>query len=211
VVKHNKLARNTFTQLKKKTGNFVDSIALPTNPLEWIEKARPVVEGKKRTFYNAPFWRDIYLDNHHSKIIIGGRQIYKSTYISDILACEATSTPGIQTGYVTFNQYNLTGFSKQKLQIGTFSQNPILAKFPRNKLGNMGEISLKNGSTIYCMTDNNQYIHVEGKSLSHCILDEAQYQDIGHLEKVRQTMMATKGRLTILGLGGEIGSPYEKV
>jgi hypothetical protein len=211
VVKHNKLARNTFTQLKKKTGNFVDSIALPTNPLEWIEKARPVVEGKKRTFYNAPFWRDIYLDNHHSKIIVGGRQIYKSTYISDILACEATSTPGIQTGYVTFNQYNLTGFSKQKLQIGTFSQNPILSKFPRNKLGNMGEISLKNGSTIYCMTDNNQYIHVEGKSLSHCILDEAQYQDIGHLEKVRQTMMATKGRLTILGLGGEIGSSYEKV
>ena len=149
LVKHNKLARNTFTQLKKKTGNFVDSIALPTNPLEWIEKARPVVEGKKRTFHNAPFWRDIYLDNHHSKIIVGGRQIYKSTYISDILACETTSTPGIQAGYVTFNQYNLSGFSKQKLQIGTFSQNPILAKFPRNKLGNMGEISLKNGSTIY--------------------------------------------------------------
>jgi hypothetical protein len=61
------------------------------------------------------------------------------------------------------------------------------------------------------MTDNNEYIHVEGKSLNHCILDEAQYQDIVHLERVRQTMMATKGRLSILGIGGESGSPYEKL
>jgi len=208
---HRKIAKDAINRIKKDRTKKSSLPILPSNPLEWIEKARPIVEGKKRTFHNAPFWRDIYLDNHHSKIIVGGRQIYKSTYISDMLAYEATSTPGVQVGYVTFNQSSVTGFSKQKLQIGTFSQNPILSKFPRNKLGNMGEISLKNGSTIYCMTDNNQYIHVEGKSLNHCILDEAQYQDFAYLEKVRQTMMATKGKLSILGLGGEFGSPYEKV
>lgn len=211
VLKHNKLARNSFAQIKKRQAkNHIDLI-LPSNPLEWIEKARPIVEGKTRTFLAAPFWMEIYLDNYHSKIIVGGRQIYKSTYITDILACEATSAPGIQVGYVTFNQSSLNGFSKQKLQIGTFGQNPILSRFPRNKLGNIGEISLRNGSTIYCMTDNNEYIHVEGKSLNHCILDEAQYQDITHIEKIRQTMMATKGRLSILGIGGESGSPYEKL
>ena len=209
---HGKIAKNAINKIKKNRGKKSSSLPiLPSNPLEWIEKARPIVEGRARTFLLAPFWRDIYLDNYHSKIIVGGRQIFKSTYITDILACEATSTPGIQVGYVTFNQSNLTGFSKQKLQIGTFSQNPILSQFPRNKLGNIGEISLKNGSTIYCMTDNNQYIHVEGKSLNHCILDEAQYQDLAHVEKVRQTMMATKGKLSILGLGGEFGSPYEKL
>ncbi len=209
---HMKIAKDAINKVKKNLAKKPASLPiLPTNPLEWIEKARPVVEGKTRTFLLAPFWRDIYMDNYHSKIIVGGRQIFKSTYISDILACEATSTPGIQVGYVTFNQSNLTGFSKQKLQIGTFSQNPILSKFPRHKLGNMGEISLKNGSTIYCVTDNNQYIHVEGKSLNHCILDEAQYQDLAHVEKVRQAMMATKGKLSILGLGGEFGSPYEKL
>jgi len=186
-------------------------ITPPSNPLEWIEKVRPIVEGKARTFLASPFWREIYLDNYHSKIIVGGRQIFKSTYITDILACEATSAPGIQVGYVTFDQSSLNGFSKQKLQIGTFSQNPVLSRFPRNKLGNIGEISLRNGSTIYCMTDNNEYIHVEGKSLNHCILDEAQYQDIVHIEKIRQTMMATKGKLSILGIGGESGSPYEKL
>lgn len=178
---HRKIAKDAINKIKKSRTKSPSLPVFSSNPLEWIEKIRPIVEGKKRTFRIAPFWRDIYLDDYHSKIIVGGRQIFKSTYISDILACEATSTPGIQVGYVTFNQSNLTGFSKQKLQIGTFSQNPILSKFPRNKLGNMGEISLKNGSTIYCMTDNNQYIHVEGKSLNHCILDEAQYQDIGHL------------------------------
>ncbi len=167
VAKHNRLARDSFAQIKVKSHTAM--ITLPSNPLEWIEKARPIVDGKTRSFLIAPFWREIYLDNYHSKIIVGGRQIFKSTYITDILACEATSAPGIQVGYVTFDQLNLNGFSKQKLQIGTFSQNPLLSKFPRNKLGNIGEISLRNGSTIYCMTDNNQYIHVEGKSLNHCI------------------------------------------
>jgi len=210
VAKHDKLARNSFTQIMKKHSSHT-LITPPSNPLEWIEKVRPIVEGKARTFLASPFWREIYLDNYHSKIIVGGRQIFKSTYITDILACEATSAPGIQVGYVTFDQSSLNGFSKQKLQIGTFSQNPVLSRFPRNKLGNIGEISLRNGSTIYCMTDNNEYIHVEGKSLNHCILDEAQYQDIVHIEKIRQTMMATKGKLSILGIGGESGSPYEKL
>ena len=146
---HRKIAKDAINKIKKNRTKSSSLPILPSNPLEWIEKARPIVEGRARTFLLAPFWRDIYLDNYHSKIIVGGRQIFKSTYISDILACEATSTPGIQVGYVTFNQSNLTGFSKQKLQIGTFSQNPILSKFPRNKLGNIGEISLKNGSTIY--------------------------------------------------------------
>ncbi|HEY4680450.1 MAG TPA: hypothetical protein VIH04_04190 [Nitrosarchaeum sp.] len=210
MAKHDKLARNSFTQIMKKHSSHT-LITPPSNPLEWIEKVRPIVEGKARTFLASPFWREIYLDNYHSKIIVGGRQIFKSTYITDILACEATSAPGIQVGYVTFDQSSLNGFSKQKLQIGTFSQNPVLSRFPRNKLGNIGEISLRNGSTIYCMTDNNEYIHVEGKSLNHCILDEAQYQDIVHIEKIRQTMMATKGKLSILGIGGESGSPYEKL
>lgn len=208
---HRKIAKDAINKIKKSHIKKASLPVLPSDPLEWIEKARPIVEGKRRSFLTAPFWKEIYQDEFHSKIIVGGRQIFKSTYISDILAYEATSTSGVQVGYVTFNQSNLTGFSKQKLQIGTFSQNSILSKFPRNKLGNMGEISLRNGSTIYCITDNNQYIHVEGKSLNHYILDESQYQDIEYLEKVRQTMMATKGKLSILGLGGEHGSSYEKL
>ena len=142
-------------------------------------------------------------------MIVGGRQAFKSTYITDLLVCEATSIPGSQVCYVTFSQSSQTAFSRQKLQIGTFSQNDILKQFPRYKLGNVGEISLKNDSTIYCTTDTGKYKNVEGKSLNHCILDEAQYQQMEEAPRVVQTMMATKGSLTIVGIGGEAGSSYE--
>lgn len=211
---HNEIARKAWEKKKrssKKSGLLVNDIPkLPTNLLDWIKQARPIVEGRPRSFLPFPFWEEIYKDNYSFKMIMGGRQIFKSTYITDILACEATSTPGVQVGYVTFNQYSQTSFSRQKLQIGTFNQNPILSKFPRHKIGNVGEISMKNGSTIYCTIHTNGYRNVEGKSLNHCILDEAQYQDMEYAQKVVQTMMATKGKLTIAGIGGEAGSAYEK-
>lgn len=211
---HNEIARKVFEKEKissKKSGLLVNDIPkLPTNLLEWVGCARPIVEGRPRSFLLFPFWEEIYKDDYSFKMIMGGRQIFKSTYITDVLACEATSSPGIQVGYVTFSQQSQTSFSRQKLQIGTFNQNPTLSKFPRSKVGNVGEISMKNGSTIYCTIDTNGYRNVEGKSLNHCILDEAQYQDMEYAQKVVQTMMATKGKLTICGIGGESGSAYEK-
>jgi len=115
---------------------------LPTEPLKWIEEARPLVEGRPRSFLVAPFWIDIYRDNNPNKFIIGGRQIFKSTYTTDILAYETTAFPGSQVCYVTFDEISRSGFSRQKLQYGTFESNPILKQFPRNYLGNVGEISL---------------------------------------------------------------------
>ena len=77
--------------------------------------------------------------------------------------------------------------------------------------GNVGEISLKNNSTIYLVTDNDRYIHLEGKSPDLCVLDEAQYQDLEYFGRIRQTMMRTKGKIKIFGIGGEAGSHYEKL
>jgi len=70
---------------------------------------------------------------------------------------------------------------------------------------------LKNNSTIYLVTDNYQYRHLEGKSPELCIIDEAQYQELEHFGRVHQTMMATKGKVKIFGIGGEAGGPYEKL
>lgn len=209
---HSEIARKIWKKEKRldKKSGLDDLQKLSTNYIEWIEQARPIVEGRPRSFLSVPFWKEIYKDDYSFKMIIGGRQIFKSTYITDILACEATSVSGVQVGYVTFSQQSQTSFSRQKLQIGTFNQNPVLSKFPRRKTGNVGEISMKNGSTIYCTIDTNCYRNVEGKSLNHCILDEAQYQDMEHAQKVVQTMMATKGKLTIAGIGGESGSAYER-
>ena len=184
---------------------------LPKHPLKWIEEARPKVEGRPRNFLVAPFWEEIYNDFNNNKMIIGGRQIFKSTYTTDILAYESTTKNNAQVCYVTFDDINKAGFSRQKLQIGTFESNPILSQYPRHGVGNVGEISLRNGSTIYITTDHNQYRHVEGKALEHVMLDEAQYQDIQYFERVVMTMMQTKGKITVCGIGGEAGSPYEEL
>ena len=185
-------------------------VLLPENILDWIKYARPQVEGKKRNFLATPFWVPIYNDKIDYQMIIGGRQIFKSTACTDFIAAEATIHSGIQVCYITHDQVSLSAFSKQKLKIGTFLINPVLSKFLRHP-GNVGEISLKNNSTIYLVTDNYQYRHVEGKSPTLCILDEAQYQDIEYFGKIHQTMMATKGRTKVFGIGGESGSPYEKL
>jgi len=197
--------------LAEKIKQISDLPVLPTEPLRWIEEARPLVEGRPRSFLVAPFWEDIYRDNNPNKMIIGGRQIFKSTYTTDILAFETTAFPGFQSCYVTYDDVSRSGYSRQKLQYGTFEPNPILKLFPRHKLGNVGEISLKNGSVMYMVTDHNQYGHVEGKSLDHVMLDEAQYQDIQNFDRVTLTMSQTMGKVTVLGIGGESGSPYEEL
>jgi len=184
--------------------------SLPENILDWISAVRPKVEGKNRNFLATPFWIPIYQDAIDYQMIIGGRQIFKSTCCTDFIAAEATAHPGIQVCYITHDQGNLSAFSKQKLRVGTFLTNPALCKYLRHP-GNVGEISLKNNSTIYLVTDNYQYRHLEGKSPTLCILDEAQYQDIEYFGKIHQTMMATKGKTKIFGIGGEGGSPYEKL
>ena len=183
---------------------------LPKDILPWIDAARPQVEGKERNFLVAPFWIPIYKDQRDHIMVIGGRQIFKSTACTDFIAAAATSEPGIQVCYVTHSQESLSAFSGQKLRIGTFLTNPVLKKYLRHP-GNVGEVSIKNNSTIYMVTDNYEYIHLEGKSPTLCILDEAQYQDMEHFGKVHQTMMATKGKVKIFGIGGESGSAYEKL
>jgi len=206
------VAANKYLRTKNIAGSLRYQLpSLPKDPLEWIKVARPKVEGINRSFLAAPFWVPLYNDSHNFIVMIGGRQIFKSTASTDFMAYEATTNPGVQVCYVTFDEPSLSAFSKQKLQVGTFMQNPVLAQFPRHKTGNVHEISLKNGSTIYLTTDNHEYKHVEGKSIQLCILDEAQYQDIQFIGKVHQTMMATKGKIKVFGIGGESGSPYEKL
>lgn len=184
---------------------------LPHDPLKWIDRARPIVDGVYRTFLLSPFWLDIYNDHHWDVMILAGRQVFKSTYCTDMLAWEATRKSGVQVCYVTHDQDSLSAFSNQRMRVGTFEENEVLQLFPRHGTGNVSEISLRNKSTIYLVTDHSGYKHVEGKSLSLCMLDEAQYQDVEFLPKLEQTMMMTKGKLRVLGIGGESGSPYHRM
>lgn len=211
---HNRLARAGLNEIKKGLDRKNISASLPkfsTNLVEWVAQARPTVEGITRNFLPFPFWEEIYKDDFYSIMIMGGRQIFKTTYLTDMIAYEATTKPNVQICYVTFNRESASSFSRQKLRIGTFLKNPQLAKFLQKCEGNIREIPLKNGSTIYCTISTDGYKNIEGKSITHIFLDEAQYHDLEHVQKVTQTMMATKGKTTITGIGGEAGSPYEAI
>ncbi|MDE1817481.1 MAG: hypothetical protein KGI19_02615 [Thaumarchaeota archaeon] len=210
-IEHSKLAERELAKIIKeleKQSTLAKSLQpVPENILEFISKMKPMSEGNLRNLDITPFWKEIYQDPHPFKMILGGRQIYKSTYITDILTHEALTRPGAQLAYVTFSLKNLAAFSRQKLQ-GSFLQNPGLQKYLW-KTSNIDEQSFRNGSRIYCTISINNYKNLEGKSLHHVILDESQEQPMHVAQKVIQTMVATKGDLTICGIGGESGSAYE--
>lgn len=198
-----------YRQNRERFGKKIELPTVPNDIIDWIKEVRPKAEGRSRVI--IPPWRDIYNDQSYNKYIVGGRQIFKSTYTTDVLAFEATSMRNAQLVYVTYDDVNKAGFSRQKLQIGTFAGSDILKKFPRSKLGNVGEISLKNNSTIYVTTDHGQYHHVEGKSAQHVMLDEAQYQDMQYFDRIPLIMTITQGKISVLGVGGEAGSPYHEI
>ena len=195
--------------LAEKFGKFEINLPdLPLNTLKWIEKARPYIGRVHRNFDLTPFWYDLYEDNHPNIMVVAGRQTFKTTFCTDKVGNSATSLDRVEIGYVTDSEAHLSAFSKQRLRIETFQQNPMLRQFLRHDRGNIGEISLGNDSTIYLVTDEGEYKKVEGKSLKLLMLDEAQYQDVQFLTKALYSLFQTHGRIYVLGIGGEAGSEY---
>ena len=184
---------------------------LPKNTFDWIRMARPTVGYVSRNFALTPFMVELYEDNNPNIMVVAGRQTYKTTFCTDKIANAATSKPRSEVCYVTDNEPHLSAFSKQRLRIETFLQNAPLRQFLRHDRGNIGEISLGNDSTVYCVTDEGEYKKVEGKSLQVLMLDETQYQDVQFLEKAQYALFQTHGRLYMLGIGGEAGSEYHKL
>ncbi len=184
---------------------------LPHNVLDWIEQARPSVGRIARNFEVTPFLREIYEDNSPNIMIVAGRQTYKTTLCTDLIANYATTNPRSEVCLVTDNENHLSAVSKQRLRIETFLQNSQLRQFLRHDRANIGEISLNNDSVIYLVTDEGEYKKVEGKSLGLLVLDETQYQDVQFLQKAMYALFQTHGRIFILGIGGEAGSEYHKL
>jgi len=48
---------------------------LPRDIIDWINVARPQVDGKTRSFLATPFWIPIYNDSHDFQMILHVRQI----------------------------------------------------------------------------------------------------------------------------------------
>ena len=174
----------------------------------WALKYRKMVEGRIRPFI-LPLWREIYLDNNPWQMIVGGRQIFKSTYFGDDLAYVATTKKGSTGVYVTYNDESLGAFSTDKFRHGVIDVNPEIKEFViGSTLGQVGRVGYKNMAKTYLVTDEGKFHHVEGKSPDEMIIDEGQYIDFQHWVKMREAMATTQGNIKIGGIGGEEGSVY---
>ena len=185
---------------------------LPKNILDWIDKARPFVAGKKRGFRLEPFWPLVLEDNHPNIMCVNGRQSYKTTSAADVIAWLATTNPNVEVGYVVDNNGRRLSFSRQRLRNETFLQNSKLGRYLAYGRASVELISLLNGSNIYPTNDEGGYKNIEGKSLAGLVFDEWQYHDqIGSIPKAMYTLFRTRGRFWGFGIGGEAGSEYHKM
>ena len=184
---------------------------LPTNTLDWIDKARPYVGKELRTFDWEPFWIDVYEDNSPNIVVVNGRQTFKSTFGTDILGCYVTSHPNVEVTYVVDREDRVSAWSKQRFRKDTFLRNSILAQFLPHGRANVGEVNILNDSVVYVRTDENEYNNVQGMTNSMMVFDECQYQDLQFRSTALYSMTQTKGQAYYLGIGGELGSEWYKL
>lgn len=176
--------------------------------LEWINLDRPLIGHRKRDFKLEPFWVFVYLDNHPSKILVNGRQTFKTTYCTDRIAHEATTKSGVEVCYVVDNESHLSAFSRQRLRRETLLANERLRQYLPYGRANVGQIDLQNGTVIYLRTDESEYRHVESLSNSYLALDETQYHDFQFISHATYSLTITHGQFETLGIGGEAGSDW---
>ena len=184
---------------------------VPDNLLDFIKDFRPMIGRKPLNFKQDPFWKEPLLDPHPHQMYVNGRQTYKTTNCSSLIAKIALNKPGCEVTYVVDDENHRSAFSEQRLRQETFIANPKLERYLPNGKANVGRIKLLNGSVIYLVTDENKYHAVEGKSNEALVIDEAQAQDIGFLPVAMYSLSKTHGRVYCFGIGGEAGSEYHRM
>jgi len=186
--------------------------------LDWIYLARPEIDNRPYSFLPFPMWTDILEDLSHQIMVMAGRQVFKSTWFSNLLAHLATTQKESVGVYCTYDDVSLSGYSSQKYREQTLNRNPMIRTMCAGKKtglpGRVGEVRWLNGAVTYLVTDESEYTHVEGKSPNLVVLDEIQYQELEHLEIVYEamatTVVTTGAKLRMAGIGGEEGSELQR-
>jgi len=187
--------------------------------MNWIHLARPTIDNRPYSFQPFPMWVDIIEDLSHQAMVMAGRQVFKSTWFSNLLAHLATTQKESVGVYCTYDDISLSAYSSQKYREQTLNKNPLIRNMCDGKKtglpGRVGEVRFKNGAVSYLVTDESQYTHVEGKSPNLVVMDEIQYQELEHLEIVYEamatTIVTTGAKLRMAGIGGEEGSELQRL
>ena len=184
---------------------------LPTEPLQWIKESRPYVGKVKRDFSWEPFWVDVYKTRNPNVVVVNGRQTFKSTFGTDIIGCYVTSHDNIEVTYVVDREDRAAAWSKQRFRKDTMLRNKMLTPFLMHGRANVGEINFSNNSVLYVRTDQDGYNNVQGMTNSLMVYDECQYQDLQFRSAALYSMTMTKGQCYYLGIGGELGSEWNRM
>ena len=175
------------------------------NLVDWTLKIRRMVDGQERNITWIPFWEKIYQDNILRLMILAARQVFKTTYCTDVTGWTLTTHPGRESVYAVDNETRLEAFSKQR-QRGMWMENPKLKDLIKEM--SYSTVNTKLNSRLWMLTDQGGFSKVEGKSPVICIVDEGQYNEIEFLNKMEGAMSTTYGRLILSGIAGEAGSPW---
>lgn len=186
-------------------------LQLPTDNLEWIKQARPFVGKVKRNFEWEPFWLAVYKDKAPNIIVVNGRQTFKSTFGTDIIGCYVTSHDSVEVTYVADRDDRASAWSKQRFRKDTMLGNKLLRSYLMHGRANIEEINFANNSVLYVRTDHGGYNNVQGMTNSLMVYDECQYQDLQFRSAALYTMTMTKGQCYYLGIGGELGSEWNRM
>lgn len=178
------------------------------NIWEWIQKYRPNVGGEKRNFDLVPFWKEFILNTHKRKGALCGRQVYKSTTATDLLAACVTMGSFRTAGYVVHDPDSLEAFSVERVREGTFLANSQLAPFLPYGRSAVKTIKLTNHSRIYLRHGQRHFSKLEGLTLDLLVGDEMQKQDLTRLRVARHTIRARNAPFIMFGIGGEEGSSW---
>ena len=195
--------------LSKATQNSLTNSLVADNVWEWVQKYRSVVGAIQRNFNLIPFWEEFYKDKHMAKGAICGRQVYKSTTSTDLLAYVSTTGQFRNAMYVIHDPTSLESFSTERVREGTFLANPQLAKFlPYSRRAAVKTIKLTNHSRISFRHSQRNYANTEGQTADLLILDEIQKQDLTKLRIAKHTIRVKRAPLVMFGIGAEEGSSF---
>jgi len=95
-------------------------LEIPNNVLDFIKQFRPKIGREPLNFNHSPFWIEPMMDECPDIMFINGRQTFKTTNSSSLIAWTALFKPGCEVTWVADDENHRGAFSEKRLREETF-------------------------------------------------------------------------------------------
>jgi hypothetical protein len=158
--------------------------------------------GMPFTTHRRPYLLPIYNHWHKRMVVIGGRQIEKSTMLSNLMLVPAAADQGYRSLFVSPTDRHTRTFAYDKLD-GTLNSSPHLAALlGKERVGNLYHKEFQNGSSILLRSAYLTATSARGIPADQLMIDEAQDMISDHLPVLQETLThshkAEFGRRTVI-------------